>query len=232
MDLHEISFDPLMTWRSALRVVRHHRTDHRTVRSFSFLTPHGLFKSLVPTRRVLALELWANGRVTSAISDEYLGNATALGTADRGGEPSYFEGVLKELDVGGVLIIERRGGGGQANETQAASFKELVAGSCATHELPLALWQSDSGADYCAAYSAVRAAAVYGTVAGDFSSLRDKAPDNWELLDAMDGDAWDAFLVQGRTSPLPPPPPQEILTGLALSRFIGDVVGGWSNTFG
>ena len=207
---------------------------HRTViarrgSSFSFHTPHGLFASLIPTRRVLALEQWASGRVTSAISDEYLGNATALGTADQGGEPSYFEGVLKELDVGGVLII-RRGGGEQASRKQEACFKELVAGSCAAHGLPLALWEADTAADVSAASSAAAAAAAFGTVAGDFSSLNEKAPDDWELLDAMDGDAWDAFLLQGHTSPLQPP--EEILTGLALGRFIGDVVGGWANTFG
>ena len=68
-------------------------------------------------------------------------------------------------------------------------------------------------------------------MSGDIAdAMKDDAPEDWDLLDCMDGPVWEAFLESQQSTSAGAP--VEVLTGLALGRYIGDVVGGWANTFG
>jgi hypothetical protein len=197
----------------------------------AFTTPHGLFAALTPTRRVLAVELWpVEGVVTCAVSDEYLGNSTtleALGGSGGGGGKDVsrlLTDVFLQHDVGGVLLVRRD------DDAAPSSFHDDVQNLCTTHGLPLAQWGAREAEDIASARAAAKVAATFGTSAGDFSALKDDAPEDWDLLDCMDGPVWEAFLESQQSTSAGAP--VEVLTGLALGRYIGDVVGGWANTFG
>ena len=204
--------------------------------SSTMTTPHALFAALTPTRRILAIEKIAvdiswpgsdvSGSFVAAVSDEYLGTVQALGQIAFSQDNALpINSLLQKYDIGGCLLIKR------AESNSCGHFERLVANVCAAQTLPVALWEASSADDMNAACAAASCAAAFGTTEHDFGALGNDAPTEWELLDAMEGDVWEKYLKesfkQGATTP-----PAEILTALALGRFIGDVVGGWANTFG
>jgi hypothetical protein len=66
------------------------------------VTPHQLFARITPTKRILAIEYDQKGIISAAISDEYLGASSVYNSTS-----IDFERVVLDLDVGGLLLVQR-----------------------------------------------------------------------------------------------------------------------------
>jgi len=171
---------------------------------FTAISPHALFAKIVPTKRLLAVEIryW---NISLAYSDEYLSTATIFspkqnfieatgvlsGNEMPNGLISEMTTIVKDLDVGGLVLISSNKGQDNEVDTRAHYMEGEMMKLCTSHGIPFCRWPPATEEDF----------------------------HSESLQDAVEGYSSDEKALR-------------LATAFSLAKYIRDVVGGWSNSFG